>query len=187
MMIRWYGKGTTKVSILLKADTNGFWQRIQLLQTRRIAADNSCPVCRSAAKSVDHLFRECPFTRYFFLGIMVQPKHIYHEGAGQNAFGIIAFIKAYITENDNLEEVSTTMQTPVDRKWGPPIGTVMKLNFDAAFHQHTNISISGIIARNTEGQIMAACTHLNEYVMDSTVAEAPACLQSLIFAEDLGF
>ncbi|MBA0638331.1 hypothetical protein Godav_005305 [Gossypium davidsonii] len=31
--------------------------------TRRIAADNSCPVCRSAAKSVDHLIRECPFTR----------------------------------------------------------------------------------------------------------------------------
>ncbi|KAK5784812.1 hypothetical protein PVK06_039350 [Gossypium arboreum] len=124
---------------------------------------------------------------YFFLGIMVQPKHIYHEGAGQNAFGIIAFIKAYITENDNLEEVSTTIQTPVDRKWEPPIGAVMKLNFDAAFHQHTNISISGIIARNAEGQIMAACTHLNEYVMDSTVAEAPACLQSLIFAEDLGF
>ncbi|KAG8478311.1 hypothetical protein CXB51_028049 [Gossypium anomalum] len=106
---------------------------------------------------------------------------------GQNAFGIIAFIKAYITKNDNLEEVSTTKQTPVDRKWEPPIGAVMKLNFDAAFHQHTNISIFGIIARNTEGQIMAACTHLNKYVMDSTVAEAPACLQSLIFTEDLGF
>lgn len=45
------------------------------------------------------------------------------------------------------------MQTPVDRKWEPPIGVVMKINFDVAFHQHTNISVSEIIARNTEGLV----------------------------------
>ncbi|MBA0826498.1 hypothetical protein Goarm_011343, partial [Gossypium armourianum] len=40
---------------------------------------------------------------------------------------------------------------------------------------------------DNEGHILAACTYPNEYVRDTTIAEARACVQSLVFVEELGF
>ncbi|MBA0853460.1 hypothetical protein Goshw_017917 [Gossypium schwendimanii] len=34
---------------------------------------------------------------------------------------------------------------------------------------------------------MAACTYPNEHVLNSTMVEAQACLQAVIFTEELGF
>ncbi|MBA0804402.1 hypothetical protein Gohar_003989 [Gossypium harknessii] len=105
----------------------------------------------------------CNVIAIAFWALWFNRSSIYHEGAGKNAHGVISFIKAYITEIDRLENATSTMHFSVDKKWEPPV------------------------VRNAEGLIMAACTHLNEYIMDSTVAVACAYLQSITFAEDLGF
>ncbi|MBA0655192.1 hypothetical protein Goklo_007700 [Gossypium klotzschianum] len=129
----------------------------------------------------------CNVIAIAFWALWFNRSSIYHEGAGKNAHGVISFIKAYITEIDRLENATSTMHFSVDKKWEPPVGDVLKLNFDASFQQDTNRSVSGVIVRNAKGLIMAACTHLNEYIMDSTMAVACAYLQSITFAEDLGF
>ncbi|MBA0754064.1 hypothetical protein Gogos_021275 [Gossypium gossypioides] len=129
----------------------------------------------------------CKVIAIAFWALWFNRNSIYHEGAGKNAQGVISFIKAYITEIDRLENATSTMHFSVDKKWEPPVGDVLKLNFDASFQQDTNRSVSGVIVRNAEGLIMAACSHLNEYIMDFTMAVACAYLQSISFAEDLGF
>ncbi|KAL4369153.1 hypothetical protein GQ457_05G006010 [Hibiscus cannabinus] len=51
----------------------------------------------------------------------------------------------------------------------------------------TASATSGIIARNSRGLIMAACSFLHRNVVDAFVAEAYACKQAVCFAKDLGF
>ncbi|XP_017628466.1 uncharacterized protein LOC108471345 [Gossypium arboreum] len=71
--------------------------------------------------------------------------------------------------------------------WKPPKDDTIKINFDASFNQHTGRSVSGILARNKDGLIMAACTFPWENVPDPVMAEAIACLQAVTMAEEMGF
>ncbi|KAG8473535.1 hypothetical protein CXB51_035829 [Gossypium anomalum] len=69
----------------------------------------------------------------------------------------------------------------------PPRGDRIKINFDAAFNKSQHKSVSGIIARNNDGEVMASCTYPGVNMADPTTAEARACLQAVNMAEELGF
>ncbi|KAK8628230.1 hypothetical protein V6N13_063940 [Hibiscus sabdariffa] len=71
--------------------------------------------------------------------------------------------------------------------WSPPAANIIKLNFDAHFISAVNKSILGIVARNSLGQIMAACAYPHTSVADPFIAEAKACEMVVSFAIDLGF
>ncbi|MBA0730229.1 hypothetical protein Golax_023241 [Gossypium laxum] len=71
--------------------------------------------------------------------------------------------------------------------WRPPKPGVIKLNFDASFTSNTNFSISAVLARDSDGQIMGACTYPLLDVADAFMAEARACERALYFALDMGF
>lgn len=60
--------------------------------------------------------------------------------------------------------------------WTPPKDDTIRINFDASFNQHIGRSVSGILAQNKDGLIMAACTFPWENVPDPVMAEARACL-----------
>ncbi|MFQ6623650.1 hypothetical protein Gotur_003347 [Gossypium turneri] len=84
-----------------------------------------------------------------------------------------------------MGEVIKTKIATNTNVWQPPRGNVIKINFDASFNQNYHRSISGIIARNKEGLVMASCTYLFENTSNPTMAEARACLQAM--AEEIGF
>ncbi|MBA0698951.1 hypothetical protein Goari_000629, partial [Gossypium aridum] len=56
--------------------------------------------------------------------------------------------------------------------WVPPDSDNVKVNFDVVFNLVTKNSVSGVIIRNFEGLIMAACIYLHSGVADAFVTEA---------------
>lgn len=83
--------------------------------------------------------------------------------------------------------ISKNAQEANSYEWKPPENDTIKINFDASFNQHLRISCSGIIARNKEGLVMAACTFPWENIADPVMVEARACLQAITMAEEMGF
>ncbi|KAK5777635.1 uncharacterized protein LOC108481412 [Gossypium arboreum] len=99
----------------------------------------------------------------------------------------VEFINAYYAEIKHVSDVTKSRNEINNKAWRPPNDNRIKVNFDAAFKQNQNKSVSGIIARNKEGEVMAACTYPGRNIVDPTIAEARACLQAATMAENLGF
>ncbi|TYH61824.1 hypothetical protein ES332_D07G077900v1 [Gossypium tomentosum] len=100
---------------------------------------------------------------------------------------VVGFIKAYYAKTNVARERLKNSCAIGHFVWEPPVNDTIKIILDPSFNQLTKFSISGIIARNKEGLIMAACTYLWENIADPVMAEARACLQAIILAEDMGF
>ncbi|KAK8496773.1 hypothetical protein V6N13_000141 [Hibiscus sabdariffa] len=90
-------------------------------------------------------------------------------------------------EARNLPIIFYPSSTPPSRSWSPPLENFVKANFDASFIPHDNRSGTGIIIRNSNGEIMASCVHPNSDILNATFAEALACEQAMLFSCDLGF
>lgn len=63
----------------------------------------------------------------------------------------------------------------------------MKINFDSSCHLQERKSASSILATNDKGFIMEAYTYLHVNIADAFIAEAKACEQVVLFAEQIGF
>ncbi|MBA0788387.1 hypothetical protein Gotri_026130 [Gossypium trilobum] len=63
----------------------------------------------------------------------------------------------------------------------------MKVNFNAIFFQQELKATTGIIIRNYEGLVMGSCTYPLGRTRDPTTTEANACLQAIIFGEEMRF
>ncbi|MBA0873995.1 hypothetical protein Goshw_010063 [Gossypium schwendimanii] len=62
-----------------------------------------------------------------------------------------------------------------ERKWEPPVGARIKINFDAAFDElHSRLG-SGIVARNALGTVLVSRSILHVEVGTVFAAEAFAC------------
>ncbi|GMI66103.1 hypothetical protein HRI_000279600 [Hibiscus trionum] len=111
-----------------------------------------------------------------------------HESISQTPFEVAAYVKKYIAEwrvcHGTTSQKPTSQIAPI---WVPPSGDEMKLNFDAGFNATSKTSISGIIVRNSEGEIMAAASYPHRDVSSPEIAEALACHRALVLASEQGF
>ena len=71
--------------------------------------------------------------------------------------------------------------------WRPPVGSLYKVNFDAAVFTNSNSSGFGVVVRNNLGEILAAMSTKGPAVGDSEEAEVLACRRALEFAVDASF
>lgn len=71
--------------------------------------------------------------------------------------------------------------------WRPPPLDWVKINVDASFILAQNKSCSGVIIRNSSGEIIATCCNLTWPVSSVFMAEAKAVVHGLKLATDLGF
>lgn len=129
----------------------------------------------------------CKIRAITFWAIWHNRNKIYHDGVREPVNEVVGFIKAYYAETNVARERLKNSCAVGHFVWEPPVNDTIKINFDSSFNQLTKCSISGIIARNKEGLIMAACTYPWENIADPVMAEARACLQAVILAEDMGF
>ncbi|KAA3489873.1 reverse transcriptase [Gossypium australe] len=106
--------------------------------------------------------KTCEIKAIVYWAIWYNRNKIHHEGLRGQVCDMLAFIKAYHAEISVLRELPT--QTTVTKR-----------------------SISGIIARNKDGLVMAACTCPWDNIPDLTTAEARACLQAIDMSEGMGF
>ncbi|KAH1056248.1 hypothetical protein J1N35_034313 [Gossypium stocksii] len=129
----------------------------------------------------------CKLRFITFRAVWYNRNKLYHEGIQEQVTDVVGFIRAYYAKISFMGERLQNTSIVKDPIWEPPDIGIIKINFDAAFYQATTCSISGFIARNDEGLIMAAGTYLWENISDSVMAEARACLQAIIMAEEMGF
>ncbi|MBA0577699.1 hypothetical protein Golob_025226 [Gossypium lobatum] len=75
----------------------------------------------------------------------------------------------------------------METQWKALDGDIIKVNFDASYQQQLPRAIAGIILRNNLRQIMGVCAYPINNIQDPVTAEAHACLQVVIYAEEMGF
>ncbi|KAK9047296.1 hypothetical protein V6N11_053143 [Hibiscus sabdariffa] len=112
---------------------------------------------------------------------------IIHESRPFSAVSVSSFILSFLLELESSIVVPASNSLIKDVKWFPPDGSIIKLNFDASFNSASNSSVSGIVARDSHGFILAACTCPHREIADAFIAEAVACEKAVSFALDLGF
>ncbi|XP_052487946.1 uncharacterized protein LOC128041686 [Gossypium raimondii] len=110
-----------------------------------------------------------------------------NEGLKYEFHELVGFVQSYGQDLSfaKAKDLTTGMQR--NGLWRPPKPGIIKLNFDASFENNSNFSISAVLARDSEGLIMGACTYPIVDVADAFVAEARACERALYFAWDMGF
>lgn len=129
----------------------------------------------------------CKIKSIAYWAIWYNRNKLYHERVREQVHEVVGFIKAYYTEISSMGEILQNTHDIKDSVWKPPDNDTIKINFDASFNRITRSSISGIIARDKEGLPMAACTFPWDNILDPFMAEARACLQAIVMAEELGF
>ncbi|MBA0746748.1 hypothetical protein Gogos_009239, partial [Gossypium gossypioides] len=142
------------------------------LVQRRLRADLVCPLCKSEPEDSHYILWR---------------NKLVNEGLHFELHEIVGFIQS---NGQDLSFVQTKDLTAGMRRnvlWRPPKPGFIKLNFDSSFAKNTNISISAVLARDSEGLIMGASTYPLVDVADAFVAKARACERALYFALDMGF
>ncbi|KAK9008774.1 hypothetical protein V6N11_080252 [Hibiscus sabdariffa] len=112
---------------------------------------------------------------------------IVHEGRPFSAVRVSSFILSFLFELESSIAVPAPNSLVKDVKWFPPDENIIKLNFDASFNTASKSSVSGIVARDSHGFILAACTCPHLGIADAFIAKAVACEKAVSFALDLGF
>ncbi|MFQ6648037.1 hypothetical protein Gotur_021851 [Gossypium turneri] len=97
-----------------------------------------------------------------------------HVKANRSWKEIANFIKRYISELNGIEEKVPKILTGV-RKWKHPLGQFVKINFDAAYDGNLCQSTVGIVARDSEGNVLLSFTEIHHQVASAFAAEAIAC------------
>ncbi|KAK8548039.1 hypothetical protein V6N12_060966 [Hibiscus sabdariffa] len=110
-----------------------------------------------------------------------------HDGTACSINKASTFILAFLHELETVEALSVPAKVSKDVKWYPPVDDTIKINFDVSFNPSSKSSAFGIIARDSHGLVMAACSHPHSEVADAFIAKAIACERAVSFAADLGF
>ncbi|KAK8562033.1 hypothetical protein V6N12_049087 [Hibiscus sabdariffa] len=63
---------------------------------------------------------------------------------------------------------------------------MVKINVDVAFDKVARSSVSGVVVRDSNGQLLGSCIQLNNAIASCFAAEAQAVIQGLAFVRDLG-
>ncbi|KAK8710607.1 hypothetical protein V6N13_145921 [Hibiscus sabdariffa] len=110
-----------------------------------------------------------------------------HEGYKSSIHETSCFIKAFVSEQDTICRVEDHASPTVVSRWETPPPSVVKVNFDSAFRQQDRAATSGVVARDSEDLVLAACVTPHSNISDAFVAEALACKVAVQFAKDMGF
>ncbi|KAL4318018.1 hypothetical protein GQ457_18G000980 [Hibiscus cannabinus] len=166
------------------------------LYNRRIALDPICPVCNLANETTEHVFRDCHiaclvWTRLGFVWPQYATLLPFKEWLSWlfDSFPMNRLVLLVITlwslwyaRNKKVHEAN--LQTPEQISPDPPL---VKANFDASFSSVDRASWSGVVVRNSIGEIMGACRRFSPYVASAFMAEAYAALHAIDLLVDLGF
>ncbi|MBA0880329.1 hypothetical protein Goshw_001945 [Gossypium schwendimanii] len=155
------------------------------MQQRRLTNITFCPRCGNGTETMNHLFRECPVSvssdpvqcRIFcctLWAIWGDRNGRVHKKVSKSGKEIVNFVHSYIRE---LNEIETRRQKvfPVVSKWKHPPYQFVNINFDAAYDERSSHAALGIVARNSEGKVLLACSKIHNQVASAFAAEAIAC------------
>ncbi|KAK8972026.1 hypothetical protein V6N11_053647 [Hibiscus sabdariffa] len=150
-----------KVKISVWRIVNNFMPTFDNLHGRRLVVVNCCPIYKSSVETIEHTMRDSPST--------------------------ISFVAVFLRENEMLSSQACLRPLRSHEDWRALSADMVKCNFDAAYESLSMKSISGVICRDSDGCVLAACSTPHWFVAGPFHAEALACLVAVKFAGDLGF
>ncbi|KAG8489751.1 hypothetical protein CXB51_017986 [Gossypium anomalum] len=127
----------------------------------------------------------CRTTVWALWALWTSRNKFIHEGENQTGIQITSFVQIYLEELDDLKSAIPERRICVDR-WTAPMGSRLKVNFDAAFNNHNKESCSGLVIRNSKAEVICCKTEINLNTPSVFSAEAVACLQALKLGLQLG-
>lgn len=110
-----------------------------------------------------------------------------HEGKKRSRLEIANFACQYIKEYEAVQIEGSPVKQSNPTRWETPKDPFVKANFDAALRNRGHKSGTGIMIRDSRGQILGSKALINTNVPSTFAAEALACVQSLSWGKELGF
>ncbi|KAH1047985.1 hypothetical protein J1N35_038769 [Gossypium stocksii] len=107
-----------------------------------------------------------------------------HEAHPQSGAEIARFILQYLQELKSIHQTHLTL-SQIPESWRPLEQGFCKLNFDAAVDSKNQRSCSGIIVRNSNGDVLATKVIVHENIPSMFISEANACLQAAIMGREM--
>ncbi|KAH1108583.1 hypothetical protein J1N35_012351 [Gossypium stocksii] len=111
----------------------------------------------------------------FGVVIWMSWNQLVHEKKSSSNKDISDWILRYKGELDDLVTMVRT-RSGEQKSWKPPVESYIKINFDGAFDLQQNRSGSGVVARNSLGEILASKSVIHSSVLSLFAAETLACL-----------
>ncbi|TYI23352.1 hypothetical protein ES332_A06G159400v1 [Gossypium tomentosum] len=145
----WMVQLPSKTKILVLKTLNNFLATYFNLYPRRLRNVANCPRCLNSTETTEHVFRDCSFV----VGVW-------------SRLGI-----SWTLEQDQLQ-YKDWMHKPLE-------GTNVKVNFDVALGRQNKKSCTGIVIRNSLGQVLKTKIFINEHMPTVFAAEALACVQAI--------
>ncbi|KAA3470487.1 reverse transcriptase [Gossypium australe] len=177
----------TKLKInMWKASWNYLPTRVNLLH-KKLTTDASCPRCGLETETLNHLLRECPISvemwSYLSEVKLTQDPNADFKQWLTSSVALLSldlckemaiFMRNYIQELDGVKNKAVKLPKVVSR-WKHPPYHVVKINFDGAYDMKEQLSASGIVARDSEGEVLASKSKIHKNVASAFAAEALAC------------
>ncbi|KAL4363027.1 hypothetical protein GQ457_04G030370 [Hibiscus cannabinus] len=100
---------------------------------------------------------------------------------------IVTFVKTYCLEFSTVYTKLRKSGGYGSVRWQPPPVETVKANFDTVFKLTSGVASSGVVVRNSSGEIMGASFRSFGPVPSSFAAEASAAIHAIELVVDLGF
>lgn len=92
----------------------------------------------------------------------------------------------FIVPYEESGQIEILSRSIVNEEWCPPLGSDVKVNFDAACNQNLVRSRSGVVVRNSPSEILASKQTLHKEIASPFIAEGYAYFQALLLGNHLG-
>ncbi|PPS03778.1 hypothetical protein GOBAR_AA16881 [Gossypium barbadense] len=97
-----------------------------------------------------------------------------HEKTSRTGIETAHFVRSYIAELDGVEQ-KTPKILQIARKWKHPPEQSVKINFDGAYDARLCQSALGVVARNSEGDVLLSSSKIHQGISSAFAAKALAC------------
>ncbi|XP_041016311.1 uncharacterized protein LOC121258849 [Juglans microcarpa x Juglans regia] len=198
-------------TFIWKALNDSLPTRVNLMK-RKIIEDARCPICEGEEESICHILWSCAAASDVWAGLLspIQKWSCNEDdilkmwvkltqNLQQEDLEVVATIMRRVVvkqARDSLEEfrgIQSNSEGPEimvrrDRsmvRWKPPIGSSIKVNWDAAFESKNQKMGGGVMIRDSKGEILASLCMNKHYVSHPLIAETLALWRAMSLCAEL--
>ncbi|KAA3475146.1 reverse transcriptase [Gossypium australe] len=107
-----------------------------------------------------------------------------HDKSTRSSQEIVRFINSYLQELDEIR-INISKSLNENSKWQNPPENRFKINFDGDFDGRNKISASGVVVRDSRGNVISSSAVIHRGVQTAFEAEALACRRATQVALDM--
>ncbi|MBA0568453.1 hypothetical protein Golob_005949 [Gossypium lobatum] len=104
-----------------------------------------------------------------------------HKKVSKSGKEIVSFVNSYISELNEIDKRNPQISLAVSKRRQP----LVKINFDVAYDGRLCQSTVGIVARDSEGNILLSCSEIHQRFASAFAAEALVCRKAIQIGVDM--